>query len=59
MRGIDSKFLTIYEIDENFFKTIDTEEKAYILGFIYANGCNHVKPNRCVSLTQLEQAKFY
>lgn len=30
-------------IDSNFFETIDTEEKAYILGFIYADGCitNH------------------
>ena len=30
-------------IDSNFFEKIDTEEKAYILGFIYADGCitNH------------------
>lgn len=25
--------------DENYFKVIDTEEKAYWLGFIYADGC--------------------
>lgn len=28
-----------YEINENFFENIDTEEKAYWLGFIYADGC--------------------
>lgn len=28
-----------YEYDDNFFKTIDTEEKAYWLGFLYADGC--------------------
>ena len=29
---------TTYEVDENFFVDIDTEEKAYILGFICADG---------------------
>jgi len=28
-----------YEADFDFFRTIDTEEKAYWLGFIYADGC--------------------
>ena len=28
-----------YDVDENYFKQIDTEEKAYWLGFIYADGC--------------------
>lgn len=30
-------------VDRDFFEKIDTEEKAYILGFIYADGCitNH------------------
>ena len=27
-----------YNFDENFFDKIDTEEKAYWLGFIYADG---------------------
>lgn len=27
-----------YSLDETFFETINTEEKAYILGFIYADG---------------------
>jgi hypothetical protein len=29
-----------YSVDDCFFKTIDTEQKAYILGFIYADGYN-------------------
>lgn len=28
-----------YDIDENFFEEINTEEKAYWLGFILADGC--------------------
>lgn len=28
-----------YSFDETFFKRIDTEEKAYWLGFLYADGC--------------------
>jgi hypothetical protein len=31
--------------DENFFNKITTEEKAYWLGFLYADGCVHDKPN--------------
>ncbi len=30
----------IYAINEDYFDTIDTPEKAYILGFTYADGCN-------------------
>jgi intein-encoded DNA endonuclease-like protein len=29
-----------YQVDENFFEKIDTEEKAYVLGFVTADGCN-------------------
>lgn len=31
--------------NENFFNDITTEEKAYWLGFLYADGCVHDKPN--------------
>lgn len=29
-----------YSINENYFDVIDTPNKAYILGFLYADGCN-------------------
>jgi len=35
----------IYPINENYFDAIDTQEKAYILGFIYADGGNIQKSN--------------
>ena len=28
----------MYSLDENYFKVIDTEDKAYWLGFLYADG---------------------
>ena len=34
----------IYKVNEDFFKCINTEEKAYILGFICADG--HVEKDR-------------
>ena len=33
-------------INENIFEVIDTEEKAYWLGFLYADGCVNEKNNR-------------
>lgn len=32
-------------INEKYFKTIDTEEKAYFLGLLWADGCNHIGKN--------------
>ena len=29
----------VYPLNENFFENIDTEEKAYFLGLIAADGC--------------------
>jgi len=34
-----------YAIREDFFHTIDTEEKAYLLGFLYADGSVHKRDN--------------
>jgi hypothetical protein len=35
-----------YNLNEHYFDIIDTEEKAYILGFIYADGNNLFRTNR-------------
>lgn len=35
-----------YNINEDFFKCVNTEEKAYFLGFLYADGYNQVSKNQ-------------
>jgi hypothetical protein len=35
-----------YQVDDDYFYTIDTEEKAYWLGFLYADGYVRMKNNR-------------
>lgn len=37
-----------YSLKEDFFDKIDSEEKAYMLGFIYADGCNFPEGTRVV-----------
>lgn len=32
-----------YTLDQEYFDVIDTEEKAYFLGLMYADGCNHIE----------------
>ncbi len=39
-----------YELDETVFEKIDSEEKAYVLGFLYADGCV-TKNNSRLSIT--------
>ena len=34
------------EINEDFFKNIDTEEKAYFLGLFFADGCNFIPKDK-------------
>ena len=38
--------MKIYTINEDYFDIIDTEEKAYLLGFLYADGNHFTKKNR-------------
>ena len=43
-------------INENFFEAIDTEQKAYFLGFLFADGCNSPNKNRLeVSLAKQDR----
>lgn len=46
-----------YKINETFFDVIDTEEKAYFLGFLYADGYNNTSRN-CVRLILQERDKY-
>src|SRR5271157_2927622 len=39
--SVPNRGSTKYILDRSFFRTIDTPEKAYILGFIAADGCIH------------------
>ena len=60
-----------YSIDENYFEVIDSEDKAYFLGFIYADGCvyerkkgNSIERSLSIKLNErdveiLEAFKFY
>ena len=45
-----------HDFNQTFFEKIDTEEKAYVLGFIYADGCNNRHPSTGeLSIGQNEQ----
>ena len=46
----------IYSLNENYFDEIDSPNKAYILGLLYADGCNY-PPKNSVSLTLQEKDK--
>lgn len=46
-----------YKINENYFDNIDTPNKAYILGFLYADGgntSNYNKKRYCITITLQE-----
>lgn len=45
-----------YFFDTDYFNSVNTEEKAYWLGFLYADGCNFEKRNT-VSISLAEQDK--
>jgi intein/homing endonuclease len=47
-RGTQKRVCTYkkYAINENFFSFIDSFEKAYILGFLFADGSNDISRNR-------------
>lgn len=37
-----------YITNNTYFDNIDTEDKAYFLGLIYADGCNDIPNNRLI-----------
>ena len=45
----------IYTLNENYFEQIDTQEKAYFLGFLWADGCNC---NGVIHLVLQEKDKY-
>lgn len=45
--------MRIYKVNENYFESIDTPEKAYILGFFYADGYN----NQEIGVLEFSQQK--
>lgn len=58
--GINTKLKNRYILDENYFDYIDTEAKAYILGFIYADGFvgDEKFNNIVISVNDLEILEF-
>ena len=46
-----------YQINENYFDNIDTSDKAYILGFLYADGNNYCKKDS-ISISLKESDKY-
>lgn len=41
IKELDKKFKLKYYKNENYFDIIDTEDKSYFLGLLYADGCNN------------------
>lgn len=58
--GINTRLKNRYILDENYFDCIDTEAKAYILGFIYADGFvgNDRFNNIVISINDREVLEF-
>jgi len=46
----------LYKVNENYFENIDTEHKAYWLGFLYADGCVRIERN-CLTFKQHKRDK--
>lgn len=48
-----------YKINENYFDIIDTQNKAYILGFLYADGNVNIKKNKNTISISLQEEDGY
>lgn len=59
LNNINKKHKNIkYNFNEDYFETIDTEDKAYFLGFIVADGCVSTLSN-AIQITQKEPDILY
>lgn len=47
-----------YTLQEDYFDKIDTEDKAYFLGWLYSDGCNYPKLNRVFIAIQAEDKEI-
>ena len=56
---INSKRKNRYTLDENYFEEINTQQKSYILGLIYADGYVGNEKFNNISLTQKEYKLLY
>lgn len=57
VRNNKNKLQSTYSINQNYFNVIDTEEKAYFLGLLYADGSN-VESREWVSMFLQEEDKY-
>ena len=57
--NINSKRKNRYTLDENYFEEINTQQKSYILGLIYADGYVGNEKFNNISLTQKEYKLLY
>ena len=58
LRRNSSESKRIYKINENFFDDINTEEKAYFLGFLYGDGYNNEKKRTVVITLKSEDREI-
>lgn len=59
--GIDvnqKRFMRKYSLNENYFDEIDTPNKAYILGFLYADGHNSINKSTITMSLQEEDVEI-
>jgi hypothetical protein len=47
-----------YSVDEDYFDNIDTEDKSYFLGLMYADGCVHSKKPRFLISLQIDDIEL-
>ena len=47
-----------YDVDHNYFENINTQEKAYILGLLFADGCNYVSEKETKVILELIDEKI-